>query len=141
MSWFEPAEMLKCRVEELALAYSANNNFRKGVFIARMLWGIVFRLDRASCGRVHLSERPFPFRLKGSFALAYLASPYGMNEHTSDFIISPKATTVFQGNIKRLLLSQNILSSQPHGRDNLSEEHLRLNLIGLTTIAQTGGLL
>lgn len=59
MSWYVPVEMLKCRVEKLALAYSVNNNFTKGVFIARMLWRIAFVLERVSCVCVHLSERQF----------------------------------------------------------------------------------
>lgn len=70
MSWYEPAETLTCKVEKLALAYSANNNFTKGLFVARMLWRIALALECVSCGCVHLSERQFRFQLKGSFVLA-----------------------------------------------------------------------
>lgn len=71
MSWHEPEEMIKCRVEKLALACSTNNNFTKGFFIARTLWRIAFVLERVSRGCVHLSERQFRLGLKGSFVLAY----------------------------------------------------------------------
>lgn len=100
MSRCEPAQTRKCRVGKLALAYSANKNF----LVARLWCRIAFASVAVS--RVHLGERQFPSRLNASFVLAPpppppTPNPYGMNEYTSELIISPKATMAFHGDIKR----------------------------------------